>query len=108
MRPDNPKLQVRCSRRRFLPAAWRYLLAFERDDGHYDYRYERPHHAWADTVVRPVLPAPDAGALAAALGPEWTDHGLPGMTGIIRTQYPISEQPDVLVAYRILSVECIR
>ncbi len=84
--------------RRFLPAARRYLLAFDRGNGLYDYRYERPHYAWADTVVRPVLPPPDAGALAASLGPDWTDEGLPGMTGIIRTARPVSERPDALVA----------
>jgi len=83
--------------RRFLPGARRYLLAFERDGGLFDYRYERPHYAWADTVVRPVLPAPDAGALAESLGPEWTDEGLPGMTGIVRTIRPIAERPDALV-----------
>jgi hypothetical protein len=85
--------------RQFLPGARRYLLAFERDGGRYDYRYERPHYAWADTVVRPVLPAPDARALAETLGPEWTDEGLPGMTGIIRTRRPVPWRPDALVRW---------
>ena len=44
--------------RQFLPAAWAYLLAFAREGGQYDYRYERPHYAWADTVIRPVVPQP--------------------------------------------------
>jgi hypothetical protein len=83
--------------RRFLPGARRYLLAFERDAGHYDYRYERPHHAWADTVVRPLLPPPDARALAGALGSEWTDEGLAGMTGIVRTHRTVTERPDALI-----------
>ena len=43
--------------RRFGTGIRRYLLAFERDDGTCDYRYERPHYSWADTVVRPVIPA---------------------------------------------------
>jgi hypothetical protein len=85
----------------FLPAARRYLLAFAREGGWYDYRYERPHYAWADTVVRPVLPKPEATALAKALGPAWTDEGLPGMTGIIRTSRPVDEQPHAL-AFRLL------
>jgi hypothetical protein len=88
----------------FLPAARRYLLAFERGDGRYDYRYERPHYAWADTVVRPVLPQPNADALASALGPEWTDEGLPGMTGIIQTVRPVSDRPDA-VALRLIQLD---
>ena len=95
--PGQPEAPGPLLARRFLPAARRYLLAFERDAGGYDYRYERPHYAWADTVVRPALPQPDAGALAAALGPEWTDEGLPGMTGIIRTRRPVSERADAVV-----------
>ncbi|MGO9465177.1 MAG: DUF6687 family protein [Isosphaeraceae bacterium] len=83
--------------RQFLPGARRYLLVFEREGGQFDYRYERPHYAWADTVVRPVLPEPDAAALAAALGPEWTDAGLPGMTGIVRTRRAAKEPPDSLI-----------
>jgi hypothetical protein len=90
--------------RRFLPTARRYLLAFERGVGHYDYRYERPHHAWADTVIRPVLPPPDAGGLVAELGPEWTDEGLPGMTGIVRTLRPVAERPDAVVS-RLLQID---
>jgi hypothetical protein len=90
--------------RRFLPAARRYLLAFARVGGRYDYRYERPHYAWADTVIRPVLPQPDAGALAKSLGPDWTDEGLPGMTGIIRTGRPVDEQPDAL-AGRLVQID---
>lgn len=83
--------------RRFLPGARRYLLVFEREGGQFDYRYERPHYAWADTVVRPVLAEPDAAALAELLGPKWTDSGLPGMTGIVRTRRPTKEAPDALL-----------
>jgi hypothetical protein len=90
--------------RRFLPAARRYLLAFAREGGWYDYRYERPHYAWADTVIRPVIPQPDAGALAEALGTDWTDEGLPGMTGIIQTSRPVDEQPNA-VARRISRID---
>jgi hypothetical protein len=90
--------------RRFLPGARRYLLAFAREGGRFDYRYERPHYAWADTVIRPVLTQPDAGALAETLGPDWTDEGLPGMTGIIRTSHPVVEQPSAL-ARRLLQID---
>ena len=90
--------------RRFLPGARRYLLAFAREGGRFDYRYERPHYAWADTVIRPVLPQPDARALAETLGPDWTDEGLPGMTGIIRTSRAVVEQPDAL-ARRLLQID---
>jgi hypothetical protein len=83
--------------RRFLPGAARYLLAWERGGGRFDYRYERPRYAWADTVIRPKLPEPDAARLARALGPEWTAEGLPGMTGIVRTERTVAERPDLLV-----------
>ena len=90
--------------RQFLPGARRYLLAFDRGNGRYDYRYERPHYAWADTVVRPVLVPPDAGAVAAAMGPDWTDEGLPGMTGIVRTSRPVPERPDAVLR-RLLEID---
>jgi hypothetical protein len=84
--------------RRFLPGARRYLLAFDQGDGRYHYRYERPRYAWAVTVVRPRLAAPDPEALAAALGPSWTTNDLPGLTSIAQTLHPIAEPPDQLVA----------
>jgi hypothetical protein len=90
--------------RQFLPGARRYLLAFDRGDGRYDYRYERPHYAWADTVVRPVLAPPDTAAVAAAMGPDWTDKDLPGMTGIVRTGRPVSEQPEAVIQ-RLLEID---
>jgi len=83
--------------RRFLPGVRRYLLMFEREGGQFDYRYERPRYAWADTVVRPILPEPDAAALADLLGPDWTNAGLPGMTGIVRTRRPSNQPPDALI-----------
>ena len=82
--------------RRFLPGAKRYLLAFDRGGGLFDYRYERPRYAWADTVVRPIVAQPDAVALARSLGPEWTSEGLPGMTGICATERPVAVAPDVI------------
>jgi hypothetical protein len=90
--------------RQFLPGARRYLLAFDRGNGRHDYRFERPHYAWADTVVRPVLTAPDAGAVAAAMGPEWSDEGLPGMTGVVQTSRPVSERPDTVIR-RLLQID---
>ncbi len=95
-RPDQPEIPGPLLARRFLPDARRFLLAFARDDSHFDYRYERPHYAWADTVVRPRIPAPDAARIAAALGADWTTDGLPGLTGIVRTAHPIVERPDDL------------
>jgi hypothetical protein len=90
--------------RRFLPGARRYLLAFDRGDGRYDYRYERPHYAWADTVVRPVHLPPDAGAIASAMGTDWSNEGLPGMTGIVRTGCAVSERPDNVIQ-RLLKID---
>ena len=104
MRPVNPRLQAPCSPGGSFPLPGAICWPSSASDGRYDYRYERPHYAWADTVVRPVLPQPDAGALAAALGPDWTDEGLPGMTGIIRTHRPVSERPDALVG-RLLQID---
>jgi hypothetical protein len=82
--------------RKLLPIARRYLLAFEHSDGTFSYRYERPRYAWAETVVRPSCPSPDASALAGALGPAWTDDDLPGMTGIVQTLSPIADPPEVV------------
>jgi hypothetical protein len=83
--------------RRFLPGAKRYLLAFDRGGGLFDFRYERPRYAWADTIVRPILAQPDAVALATSLGPEWTSDGLPGMTGICATLRPVPDLPEAMV-----------
>jgi hypothetical protein len=93
--------------RRLLPGSMRYLLAFERGDGTFSYRYERPRYAWAVTVVRPPCPAPDGRAIADALGPSWTDDGLPGMTGIVKTRRPVAERPEDLIA-RLGEVDPIR
>ena len=95
-RPAQPEAPGPLLARRFLPGARRYLLAFECDSGRFAYRYERPRYAWADTVVRPPLAQPAAGALAQALGAQWTSDGLPGMTGIVQTLEPISDIPDAI------------
>jgi hypothetical protein len=92
--------------RSFLPGAKRYLLAFDRGGGAYDYRYERPHYAWADTIVRPVLVQPDSRALADSLGPRWTIEGLPGMTGICATERPVTDPPEVMAARLALLDRC--
>ncbi len=90
--------------KRFLPGARRYLLAFEREEGFYDFRYERPRYAWADTIKRPVLAQPDGVSLARAMGPEWTSDGLPGMTGITGTTRAVSDQPGA-VARRLALID---
>jgi hypothetical protein len=102
--PGQPEVPGPLLARRFLPGVRRYLLAFDRGEGRYDYRYERPHYAWADTVVRPTLPSPDAGALAGRLGSEWTNDGLPGMTGIVRAVRPVLEQPDEMMR-RLMQID---
>jgi hypothetical protein len=83
--------------RQFLPTAWRYLLAFDQGNGQYHYRYERPRYAWAVTVVREPIPAPDEESLIASLGPDWTTTGLPGLTSIAQTLHPIPEPPDQVI-----------
>jgi hypothetical protein len=81
----------------------RWLLAFERDDGAWDYRYELLRHAWADTVVRPALASPGKNATAArlcrALGTPrdvWALKNDLGMTGIVRTATPIACDPEAV------------
>ena len=67
------------------------------EGGGYDYRYERPRYAWADTVVRPALEQPDCSSLARALGSDWTSEGLPGMTGICGTVRSVGDRPEAVV-----------
>ena len=85
--------------RKLLPISRRYLLAFEQGDGTFSYRYERPRYAWAETVRRPPCPAPDAPAIAHALGPDWTVDDLPGMTGIVQTCCPVTASPETVLAH---------
>jgi hypothetical protein len=95
--PGQPEAPGPLLARRFLPGAKRYLLAFDQGNGHFSYRYERPRYAWAQTVDRPPIAEPDAHALAQALGPAWTDEGLPGMTGLVHTQFPTRIAPELLI-----------
>ncbi|MDC3962942.1 hypothetical protein KEG38_54535 [Polyangium jinanense] len=81
----------------------RLLLAFEEPDGSFRYRYELPRWAWADTVVRPVIPAPSRNALAAGLGPAWAMKGVDfGMTALLRTTAPIREEPRAMAERFVL------
>ncbi|MDI1444128.1 DUF6687 family protein [Polyangium sp. 6x1] len=83
----------------------RLLLAFEEPDGSFRYRYELPRWTWADTVVRPVIPAPSRNALAAGLGPGWAMKGVDfGMTALLRTTAPLREAPRVM-AERFASID---
>ena len=84
----------------------RWLLAFERADGGFDYRYERPRHAWADTVVRPAIPQPSRSRLRQGLDePDaWAVKGSLGMTGLLRTDRPIRHRPE-RVADALLAVD---
>jgi hypothetical protein len=81
------------------PTSW--LLAFERDGGTWDYRYELARHSWADTVVRPRLHAPSRNATAVALSTacgvpfaSWALKGDLGMTGVLRTAAPVTCAPE--------------
>ena len=81
------------------PTSW--LLAFEREGGTWDYRYELARHAWADTVVRPKLRAPSRNATAVALSSacgmpftSWALKGDLGMTGVLRTAVPVTCAPS--------------
>lgn len=78
--------------------ATRWLLAFARENGRYDYRYELPRWAWADTIDRPALRPPSRHQLVAALGPGWALKGGLGMTGLIKTSAPASLTPEALAA----------
>jgi hypothetical protein len=77
---------------RELEGCVRWLLIFERDAA-LDYRYELPHHAWAETVKRPRIPPPPRRVLEA-LGDDWTDEGACGMTEVAHTQRPVQQSPD--------------
>ncbi len=74
-------------------AARRWLIALDRGGGRWDYRYERPRWAWADTVDRPPIAAPSRNACARELGPGWALKGELGMTGILRTIAPVRLAP---------------
>lgn len=74
--------------------ATRWLRAFERGDGTFDYRYDLPPHAWADTVTRPSLGRPKRNAIAAKAPGSWALKGDLGMVGIIRTRSPIANAPE--------------
>ena len=82
----------------------RLLLAFERDGGGFEYRWERPHHAWASTFSRLRHEAPDAAALAEELGGDdvdgaaWTADGVDAPTGIVRTTHPVRATPAQALA----------
>ncbi len=91
------------------PTSW--LLAFEREGGTWDYRYELARHSWADTVVRPRLRAPSRNATAVALSTacdvpfaSWALKGDLGLTGVLRTAAPVTCSPEqVARALRDLS-----
>lgn len=74
--------------------ATRWLLAFEHDDGTFDYRYEMRRWSWADTSVRPPLKSPSRNAMAAALGKGFAIKGELGMSGLLRTERPIARPPS--------------
>jgi len=97
-RPGQPEAPGPLLAREFLPGARRYLLAHGTESDLFAYVYERPRYAWAETVVRPAIPAPDSEALAQALGPDWTSRRVPGMTGIVWTVRPILGSPETVIS----------
>jgi hypothetical protein len=81
------------------PTSW--LLAFEREGGTWDYRFELARHTWADTVVRPKVEAPSRNATALALSSgcgvpfsSWALKGELGLTGVLRTSAPLACSPS--------------
>jgi hypothetical protein len=81
------------------PTSW--LLAFEREGGTWDYRFELARHTWADTVVRPKVEAPSRNATALALSSgcgvpfsSWALKGDLGLTGVLRTSAPLACSPS--------------
>ena len=83
--------------------ARRWLLAFDRGGGTWDYKYERPGWAWAETVVRPRIPTPSRNACVRNLGPGWAIKGDLGMTGICRTAAPVRMAPREVVGILAVS-----
>lgn len=98
-RPGADELPGPVLSRRAPEGSTRWLLAFEQADGGWQYRYERPRWAWADTVVRPRVPSPSRNAIAQDLGEGWALKGSLGMTGLLRTSGAVTmEPPEVLAA----------
>lgn len=91
--PDVPELPGPVFARLLLPRCWRYLLVFLEEGDQRHFRYELPRYAWADTVVRPTLAAPDPRAVAHALGPRWTAKDLPGLTSVVGTRAAVQLAP---------------
>jgi hypothetical protein len=98
-----------------LPGPWihrlasktadRWLLAFADASGGWQYRYERPRWAWADTVLRPTISMPRRGPIRRALGPAWVIKGKKGMTGIAYTDRLVLDPPEA-VAQRLAEIDC--
>jgi hypothetical protein len=81
---------------RLAAGARRWLVGIDHGAGRFAYRYERPGHAWADTVVRPPVPPPPRERFAR-LGADWELDEV-GMTGIARTRAPVRLAPDAALA----------
>ncbi|MBI4819224.1 MAG: hypothetical protein HY791_23330 [Deltaproteobacteria bacterium] len=97
--PRGPILDKRASR-----DSTRWLTAIDRGHGRFDYRYERPRWAWADTVDRPKVGAPVRGPIVDALGKSFSAKAASGMTAILGTMEPVSLSPRELVS-RLLEAD---
>ncbi len=91
-----PELPTAVLAKRAPAGATRWLRAFAREGGTWDYRYELPPHGWADTVVRPNLGKPSKNAIVAKAPGEWVIKGDLGMVGLARTKRALREEPAVV------------
>lgn len=78
--------------------ATRWLLAFEHDDGSFDYRYEMRRWSWAETVFRPRLASPSRNALVQKVGDGFAIKGDLGMTGLLRSTRRTRVPPEEIAA----------
>ncbi|MFO0550771.1 MAG: DUF6687 family protein [Polyangiaceae bacterium] len=89
-----PELPTPLLAKRAPRDATRWLRAFETRDGKFDYRYELPPYAWADTVNRPPLSRPSKNAIVQGVRGAWAIKGDMGMTGLARTLSPSPTDPE--------------
>lgn len=97
--PPGPVLDKRTPK-----GATRRLIAVDRGRGEHDYLYERPRHAWAETVARPKLAKPRSAELVRALGAPFSVQAASGMTSIFGTTKPAAIRPEAL-AERLLELD---
>ena len=100
------RLLVRCWPGAFFPGRNVIFWRSSETGGMFDFRYERPRYGWADTIVRPILPAPDGGFVGPGAGTGVDERGSPGMTAICGTERPVTDRPDDVVRRLALLDPC--